>query len=271
MKASRRRTRSARSPEGARIRAVLFNWGGTLVHVPGVTKEYAAHAKCVEALFGLYARGQLGADLPGDRATWDDFHTVYRIVCSEMMEQSHRSGREHRFEQRFSETLRRMDRVRVLSDGDGNALARAFAKLVLEQCRPIDGAREALAAVARRCPVAVVSNYSNADAVIESLMQFGLIERVSTVVVSAELGWAKPHSAPFRAALDRLGAAANDALFVGDEIKHDMQGAKAIGLRTAWLCPTHVGPLPDPSIDMHVSSDLSHLPARSSAIKRIVS
>ena len=54
---------------------------------------------------------------------------------------------------------------------------------------------------------------------------------VDTVVISAELGVGKPDPAIFRAALDRLGATAADAMHVGDSVEHDVEGARAAGLR----------------------------------------
>jgi len=54
---------------------------------------------------------------------------------------------------------------------------------------------------------------------------------VDTVVISAELGVGKPDPAIFRAALDRLGATAADAIHVGDSVEHDVEGARAAGLR----------------------------------------
>ena len=49
-------------------------------------------------------------------------------------------------------------------------------------------------------------------------------------MISAELGAAKPDPAIFRAALERLGAAAEDAVHVGDSVEHDVAGARAAGL-----------------------------------------
>jgi putative hydrolase of the HAD superfamily len=57
-----------------------------------------------------------------------------------------------------------------------------------------------------------------------------LRDLVDAVVISAELGAAKPDPAIFRAALERLGATAGEAMHVGDSMEHDVAGARAAGL-----------------------------------------
>ena len=44
----------------------------------------------------------------------------------------------------------------------------------------------------------------------------------------------KPRPEPFLRALDALGVAPADALFVGDELEADIRGAKALGMTTVW-------------------------------------
>ena len=58
---------------------------------------------------------------------------------------------------------------------------------------------------------------------------------VDAVVISAELGVAKPDPAIFRAALDRLGARAADAMHVGDSVEDDVAGARAAGLEAVLV------------------------------------
>ena len=76
--------------------------------------------------------------------------------------------------------------------------------------------------------LAVVSNWD--VSLHDVLERTGLRPLVDAVVISAELGAAKPDPAIFRAALERLGAAADDAIHVGDSVVHDVAGARAAGL-----------------------------------------
>jgi putative hydrolase of the HAD superfamily len=63
----------------------------------------------------------------------------------------------------------------------------------------------------------------------EHLRSHGLTSRFDVIVVSAEVGAAKPDPAPFVAALERLGVEPGRALHIGDR-DVDEQGAVAAGM-----------------------------------------
>jgi putative hydrolase of the HAD superfamily len=60
----------------------------------------------------------------------------------------------------------------------------------------------------------------------------GLGERLDVAVFSSEIGKRKPHPAIFEAVLERLGVAAEQAVFVGDRRFEDVRGAKELGMTT---------------------------------------
>ena len=63
--------------------------------------------------------------------------------------------------------------------------------------------------------------------------RLGLTERLDTMVFSEEVGARKPEPEIFLHALDRLGVDPVDALFVGDGLENDVQGAGDVGMTTA--------------------------------------
>jgi putative hydrolase of the HAD superfamily len=67
--------------------------------------------------------------------------------------------------------------------------------------------------------------------------QFKLIEYLDLLVVSEEVGVAKPDPAIFRIAMKRLEIAPRETLFVGDSVEFDMRGALAAGLPFVWMNP----------------------------------
>jgi putative hydrolase of the HAD superfamily len=64
------------------------------------------------------------------------------------------------------------------------------------------------------------------------LERLGIAERIDVAVFSSEVGHRKPEPAIFRRALDALGVAPEAALFVGDAPETDIAGAAAVGMRT---------------------------------------
>jgi putative hydrolase of the HAD superfamily len=64
------------------------------------------------------------------------------------------------------------------------------------------------------------------------LEQMGLADRLDFAVFSSEVGKRKPHPAIFERALEALGVAAADAVFVGDRLVEDVRGAGELGMTT---------------------------------------
>jgi putative hydrolase of the HAD superfamily len=66
-------------------------------------------------------------------------------------------------------------------------------------------------------------------------MRHGLLDKVDATVFCMDVGWRKPHRAPFDRALSLLEVAPADALFVGDDHRWDIVGAQNAGLRPVLL------------------------------------
>ena len=60
---------------------------------------------------------------------------------------------------------------------------------------------------------------------------------MDAVIVSSDVGVAKPEPAIFQLALDRLGYLAQDTVFVGLSWQADMVGAMNAGLHAIWFNP----------------------------------
>jgi putative hydrolase of the HAD superfamily len=110
---------------------------------------------------------------------------------------------------------------------------------------PVDGVEDALLAAIRfraypevpavlgrlRAAGARLAVVSNWDISLHDVLERTRLRAlVDVVVISAELGAAKPDPAIFRAALERLGVTAREAIHVGDSVEHDVAGARAAGL-----------------------------------------
>ncbi len=79
---------------------------------------------------------------------------------------------------------------------------------------------------------------SNSDGrVEEALRAADLLRYFDVVIDSALVGVEKPDPAIFRAALDVLNVAPEEAMFVGDLYEVDVLGARAAGMSGVLLCP----------------------------------
>ena len=79
---------------------------------------------------------------------------------------------------------------------------------------------------------ALIGSVSNGNA---DLQTIGLSHHFKVSVAAHQLGCAKPDSAIFHAACQELGVAPEDAVYVGDDILLDVQGAQRAGLRAVWM------------------------------------
>jgi putative hydrolase of the HAD superfamily len=103
-------------------------------------------------------------------------------------------------------------------------------------CRPMEGAREALDALAAMgLRLAVVSNSDGRAE--HHLRNAGMLAGIEFVVDSHLVGIEKPDPAIFAVALERLGTAPGRTLFVGDIRSVDEEGARAAGMPFVLLDP----------------------------------
>jgi FMN phosphatase YigB (HAD superfamily) len=80
--------------------------------------------------------------------------------------------------------------------------------------------------------LAAVSNtYQSRAALASRLSEHRLWQYLDALVISSELLLAKPHPAIFQAALDELGVAATETVFVGDIVWADVLGPQALGMK----------------------------------------
>jgi putative hydrolase of the HAD superfamily len=69
----------------------------------------------------------------------------------------------------------------------------------------------------------------------EWLARDGLLDLLDARVYTSDLAHVKPHPEAFRELLDRVGVRPEEAVFVGDRLHDDVGGAAAVGMRTVWI------------------------------------
>lgn len=94
---------------------------------------------------------------------------------------------------------------------------------------PFDDVPAALATLRGLLRLGVITN-GNAD-----LEVIGLHHHFEVTLHSARFGRAKPDPAIFLAACEAMGVAPRDAVYVGDDLRLDVQGAQGAGLRAVWM------------------------------------
>ena len=71
---------------------------------------------------------------------------------------------------------------------------------------------------------------------IEELLEInGVKSYFETIVTSVKEGWRKPHPVIYRTALERLGAAAGETVFIGDDYENDYIVPRELGMKPIYL------------------------------------
>jgi HAD superfamily hydrolase (TIGR01549 family) len=118
-------------------------------------------------------------------------------------------------------------------------VCRTFMQPIFACAKPNSAAVEVLDALRTHgIKSAIVSNTpwgSSRELWLEELARHSLLHIVDTVVFCVDVGWRKPHPAPFLRALEILNVQAKHAIFVGDDPRWDIEGAQRTGLRPVLL------------------------------------
>jgi HAD superfamily hydrolase (TIGR01549 family) len=201
------------------IRAILFDAGGTLIHVDG---ERFCAAAGLSYLPEAFLKAETEA-VAAARAL------VLRRPGSSDAE-------------RLPVFLDRL--LQALGVGDAEQRRAVSSRIAAEHRRanlwsgPAPGARETLDSLASRgYRIGVVSN---ADGRVRKLLEdAGLAARLEIVLDSALVGMEKPDPRIFLAAAQELGVPAPECAYVGDIYEIDIVGARAAGMRAVLIgaCP----------------------------------
>jgi FMN phosphatase YigB (HAD superfamily) len=202
------------------VETLLFDFGGTLDADGVAWKErfYAYYrAEGLDMTAEAFAPVFYAADdplmgtLPADADLSD---TAYRLAANLEDQLARLSGAAR-------SDARRGRRVA------GHFLRDASAALVRN--------RAVLEALATRYRLGVVANfYGNLEAVCRGA---GLASLFPAIVDSTRVGAEKPSEAIFRAALERLLAAPDKTLLIGDSLRRDREGARRMRMGFVWIAP----------------------------------
>jgi putative hydrolase of the HAD superfamily len=215
------------------LRAILFDVNGTLIDIEtdeGQDKIYHAISR-----FLTYQGVQLAPEAIRDR---------YFGIMDEQRKSSPERFPEFDAVAIWSTLLqtgglatqdRRAEKLRPLP----LFLAELHRALSHKRLELYPGVREVLDELGKHYALGIVTDAQSAYAVPE-LRTVGLGGMFACTVVSGDYGYCKPDQRLFATGLQALGVRPDQALYVGNDMYHDIYGAQQAGLRTVFW-PTQYG------------------------------
>jgi YjjG family noncanonical pyrimidine nucleotidase len=135
--------------------------------------------------------------------------------------------------ERWSETLA----AHTTDEIDVAALSERYLVHLAAAAPLLPGAVDAVEQLSERFRIAFVTN-GLADVQRPRLAASPLADAAEVLIISDEVGAAKPDPAIFRAAFAAMGEPTREAVtMVGDSLSADIAGADAFGLATIWFAP----------------------------------
>jgi 2-haloacid dehalogenase len=122
-------------------------------------------------------------------------------------------------------------------------LAERYLDFLSEGAHELEGAADLVARLARRHPLAIVTN-GIARVQRARFARVPFMQHIRHIVISEEAGVAKPDPRIFAGAFATLGVGPHETLFIGDSTTSDMPAAHAAGMDFCWYNPKGL-PVPD--------------------------
>jgi putative hydrolase of the HAD superfamily len=101
----------------------------------------------------------------------------------------------------------------------------------------IKGTKEILEQLSLKYKIGIISDagFTPARNLRKILIKNGVLDLFDATVFSDETGYNKPHRTMFEGILSTLSVKPSEAIHVGDLLQTDIVGAKASGMKAAWL------------------------------------
>jgi putative hydrolase of the HAD superfamily len=220
------------------VRAVIFDWGGTLTPWHTVDHEVLWRDVCTLHFSAGRAASAAAAIHAAERDLW------------EIAEREHRSSTISQVFERAGVRATDALLASYFEAWDPHTLTDPEAGELLRQLRAAD------------LRIGVLSNTMWPRSRHEHIFgRDGVLPLIDGAVYSSEIDWAKPHPEAFRAVMAAIGVTdPRSCVFVGDRPFDDIHGAKHVGMRAVLVAnsdvPSFDGVTPDAVI-----SRLSELPA----------
>jgi putative hydrolase of the HAD superfamily len=208
-----------------RIKAVLFDLFDTLMLIE---HEHAFHNPSLRRTHEFLVQH-------GVNVSFNVFKNAYVKARDALYAEADAKMEEPHFNLRVANALHILGYDREASNELLFGATLAFCEEFMNYVRIDENAKAALEKLHLKYKLGIVSNFAIPECVSKLLEKHGLDVLFDAVVVSGAVNKRKPSPEIFQKALEKLGVKASEAVFVGDTVDADIQGAKSVGMKTIFI------------------------------------
>ena len=207
------------------IKAVLFDMFDTLMLIE---KDHEFYRPSIRRMYNYLC--SVGVDVPFER-----FEETYIHERDKLFAEADLTFEEPHFNVRVAATLTALGycydvKSSVVAEATGE-FCEEFMKYV-----KIDADAEAtLKSLKEKYRLGMVSNFAIPECVLKLLNEGGIEKLFDVIVISGAVNRRKPHEEIFKSTLKLMHLKPSEAVFVGDTIDADIEGAKAVGMKAVYI------------------------------------
>lgn len=225
-----------------RIKAVIFDLDGTLCHY-GIPVEEALEKAITSHSPELWSESN-------EKLTKENYNHAFWNVAEKRKEAA-----EFKYSTRIAafKELLKLKEVNAEIDELVVLMAKTYTKIRVKSLKFFEEVEEVLEEVSSKFKLGLLTN-GPSDTQWEKIRELKLDTWFEHIIVSGDLKVSKPQPPIFEKMLDKLGCSAQEALYVGDSLVYDVQGANNSGLISVWLNRDHQEPesgLPKPDYEIN--------------------
>ncbi len=211
------------------FRAVIFDLFDTLVDLE---MEGLPQVEVQGRRFPSTHRAVHAALVARAPVEFEAFTRAVREVDREVRNPRNLEGVEFPTVDRFTAVL---EGLGIAVDGLAEELTEVHMGLIRSVARAVPHHPEVLERLGSRVRLGVCSNFSHTPAAREVMKEVGILDVMSSVVISHDIGLRKPRPEIFEAVLDELDVRPEETLHVGDRLEVDVKGASLCGITPVWI------------------------------------
>jgi len=207
------------------IKAVLFDMFDTLMLIE---KNHEFYSPSLMRMY-RYLAGK------GVAVSFEKFNSTYVEIRDGLYRKADLNWEEPHFNVRVAETLQKLGYNYDVSHPVVVEATSEFCDEFMKYVRIDSDTAYVLKKLHGKYRLGIISNFAIPECVHKLLQKAGIEQFFDVIVVSAAVNKRKPASEIFESTLKVMGFSASEVVFVGDTIDADVEGSKAVGMKTVYI------------------------------------